>query len=102
MDDIGSALNNHSAPLWFHTPAVTPVQVEPCKDVSGVELGIKMGGFVVWRQVETLLYKISSVLKGVPVWHIQLYCKNVRIWFPHSNEWCSEKSDVISCSVAES
>lgn len=45
-------------------PAVTPVQVEPCKDVSGVELGIKMGGFVGWRQVETLLYKISSVLYG--------------------------------------
>lgn len=41
-------LNTHSAPLWFHTPAVISVLVGPCKDVSGVELGIEMGRFVVW------------------------------------------------------
>lgn len=47
-------LNNHSAPLWFHTPAVISVQVEPCKDISGVKLYIEMGRLTVWRQVETL------------------------------------------------
>lgn len=35
-------LNNHSAPLWFHAPAVISVLVEPCRDVSGAKLGIEM------------------------------------------------------------
>jgi len=95
-------LNNHSAPLWFHTPAVVSVLVEPFESVSGVKLGIEMGKFIVWRQVETLSYKIHSVLKSVPIWHTQLYCINIRIWFPHSNEWCFEKSVLMSYSVAES
>lgn len=51
-------LNNHSAPLWFHTPAVVSVLVEPCEDVSEVKLGIEMARFIVWREVETLSWKV--------------------------------------------
>lgn len=68
-------LNNHSAPLWFHAPVVISVQVEPCKDVSGVKLCIEMGRLIVWRQAETLSYKRDSVLKGTYMAHAALVYK---------------------------
>lgn len=42
-------LNNHSAPLWFHTPVFISVMVYPCKDVTGVKLWNEMGRFILWR-----------------------------------------------------
>lgn len=89
LADFGSA-EQSQCPSVVHTPVIISVQVEPCKDLSGVKICIEMGRLIVWRQVETLSYKIDSVLKGTYMAHAALVHKCQDLVHKVKHTWCFE------------